>query len=249
MREDFFRTLAREAAGAYPAHERFARRFAFGKLTGDPAFAHLLRERLIPENARVLDIGCGQGLLCSLLLAAQARRSQRAWDGAWPTPPSISRYVGIELMQGDVERARAMTAHWQGRREGWPAHTFIAGDMRDTEFPHVDVAVILDVLHYVAYDAQAAVLERVRSALAPKGTLLLRVGDESPTLRFRYTVLIDRLVMAARGHKLPRLWCRPVSAWREELSRLGFEVDAVPMSAGTPFANVLLVARYDSSTP
>jgi SAM-dependent methyltransferase len=245
---EFFRTLAREAADAYPRNERFARRFAFGKLTGDPAFAHLLRERLVPDGARVLDIGCGQGLLCSLLLAAQARRSQGGWDAAWPEPPGLSRYVGIELMQADVERARAMAQHWQGRREGWPTHSFIAGDMRDTEFPHVDLAVILDVLHYVAYDAQAAVLERVRAALAPRGMLLMRVADEAPTLRFRYTVAIDRLVMAARGHRLPRLWCRPVAAWREELARLGFVVEAVPMSQGTPFANVLLVARYDRST-
>ena len=249
MSRDFFHSLAREAAGAYPAHERFARHFAFGKLKGDPAFAHMLRERLVPENARVLDIGCGQGLLCSLLLAAHARHARGDWSPGWPEPPAVSRYTGIELMQADVERARSMAVHWQGRRQGWPTHNFIAGDMRDTEFPHVDVAVILDVLHYIAHDAQVEVLERVRAALAPKGLLLIRVGDEAPTLRFRYTLFIDRVVMAARGHRLPRLWCRPVSAWREVLARLGFQVDAVPMSAGTPFANVLLVARYDGPTP
>lgn len=249
MSDAFFRSLAREAAGAYPRHEGFARHFGFGKLTGDPAFAHLLREGLVPDRSRVLDLGCGQGLVCSLLLAAHARHARGEWSAQWPQPPALTRYTGIDLMQGDVERARSMAVHWQGKREGWPTHNFIAGDMRDTEFPHVDVAVILDVLHYVAYDAQAAVLERVRAALAPKGLLLLRVADEAPTLRFRYTVLIDRLVMAARGHRLPRLWCRPVSAWREELERLGFHVEAIPMSTGTPFANVLLAARYDESEP
>jgi hypothetical protein len=55
--------------------------------------------------------------------------------------------------------------------------------------------------------------------------------------------------MAARGHRLPRLWCRPVAGWRAELERLGFKVEPVPMSEGTAFANVLLVARYDGSTP
>ena len=249
MTDAFFRTLARDAAGAYPRHERFARHFAFGKLTRDPAFAHLLRERLVPDESRVLDIGCGQGLVCSLLLAAHARHARGDWDARWPQPPAMARYIGIDLMQADVKRARSMAVHWQGKRQEWPTHSFIAGDMRDTEFPHADVAVILDVLHYVSYEAQVAVLERVKAALAPRGTLLLRVGDEAPTLRFRYTMFIDRLVMAARGHRLLRLWCRPVSAWRDELVRLGFQVEAVPMSAGTPFANVLLVARYDGSTP
>ena len=249
MSDAFFRTLAREAASAYPPGERFARHFGFGKLTRDPAFAHLLRAGLVADDSRVLDIGCGQGLLCALLLAAHARHARGEWAEAWPQPPAMARYTGIDLMQSDVERARSMAVHWQGKRQGWPTHNFIAGDMRDTEFPHADVAVILDVLHYVSYEAQVAVLERVRTALAPKGTLLLRVGDEAPGWRFRYTELVDRVVMAVRGHRLPRLWCRPVRAWREELERLGFQVEAVPMSAGTPFANVLLVARYDESTP
>jgi SAM-dependent methyltransferase len=246
LSDPFFRALAREAASAYPRRERFARHFAFGKLTGDPAFAHLLRGGFFAEGARLLDIGCGQGLVCSLLLASQARRASGRWDGTWPAPPPIARYAGIDLMALDVGRARAMATHWGEAIEGAPECSFIVGDMRDIEYPHANVAVILDVLHYVDYEAQAAVLERVREALAPRGTLLLRVADESPTLRFRYTLLVDRVVMALRGHKLPRLWCRPIAAWRAQLERLGFAVEAVPMSKGTPFANVLLVARYDS---
>lgn len=247
MSDTFFRTLAREAASAYPPRERFARHFAFGKLTGDPAFAHLLRAGLVPDGSRVLDIGCGQALLCSLLLASRARLSRGEWGAGWPPPPAMARYAGIDLMATDVERARAMTQHWQRAITEAPECSYIAGDMRDIEYPHANVAVLLDVLHYVDYEAQGAILGRVRDALAPRGTLLLRVADESPSLRFRYTVLVDRVVMALRGHKLPRLWCRPITAWRAELERLGFAVEAVPMSEGTPFANVLLVARYDSA--
>lgn len=70
MSDAFFRTLAREAAGGYPRRDPFARHFAYGKLTGDPAFAHLLRAGLFPDGARVLDLGCGQGVLPALLLAA-----------------------------------------------------------------------------------------------------------------------------------------------------------------------------------
>jgi hypothetical protein len=90
------------------------------------------------------------------------------------------------------------------------------------------------------------VLERVRTALTPRGVLILRVGDQSGSLRFRFTLFIDRLSTRLRGVSLPRLWCRTGAAWRAELERLGFRVDAAPMSAGTPFANMLLVARYDS---
>lgn len=255
MSDAFFRGLAREAAASYPRRDRFARHFAYGKLTGDPAFAHLLRAGLIPDGARVLDLGCGQGLLAALLLAAKARHERGAWNGSSP-PPALARFTGIELRERDVERARAMAKTWAGGPrppdEPGPAHgvtnvDFIAGDIRSTELPHADVVVIIDVLHYIDYDAQAEALQRVRAALAPHGVLLLRVGDESTSLSYRYTVFTDWLFTRLRGHRLARLWGRPAQAWRAELERLGFTVAAAPMSHGTPFANVLLVARYDES--
>jgi hypothetical protein len=72
------------------------------------------------------------------------------------------------------------------------------------------------------------------------------VGDAAPTLRFRYTLAVDSLVMMLRGHRLERLYCRSLSSWIGELEVLGFRVQSRPMSQGTAFANVLLVARYDS---
>jgi SAM-dependent methyltransferase len=218
-----FRSLARKAASLYPARDRFARHFAFGKLKGDPVFEYLLASSLIAPGARVVDLGCGQGLLAALLVAAGV-----------PV-----RYTGIELMAHDAERGRAATA-------SGPADSmrFIVGDIRNAEFGAADAVVILDVLHYIDYEAQAAVLERVRDSLGEGGVLLLRVGDEAPTLRFRYTLFIDRMVMALRGRRISRLYCRPLARWVTELEGLGFKVEARPMSEGTMFANVLLVARY-----
>jgi len=239
----FFRTLAREAAAGYPRRDRYARHFAYGKLTGDPAFAHLLRAGLIPDGARLLDLGCGQGLLAALLLAAQARHKRGEWNGSLP-PPTLARFTGIELREREVERARAML---ESRAPGATGVDFVAGDIRSTEFPHSDVVVVIDVLHYIDYDAQTEALQRVRAALSPRGVLLLRVGDESTSLSYRYTALVDWLFTRLRGHRVPRLWGRPAQAWRAELERLGFAVATAPMSHGTPFANVLLVAHYDES--
>jgi SAM-dependent methyltransferase len=245
----FFRSLARDAAASYPPRDRFARHFAYGKLTRDPAFAHLLRASLVPQNARLLDLGCGQGLVAALLHAARARHVRDERPAGWPEPPSLASYTGVELLARDVARGRAMAEHWapgQAMRAEAGATTFVEGDIRTIDIPASDAVVILDVLHYLDYDAQAKVLERVRAALTPRGVLILRVSDESGTLRFRLTLLLDRLSTRLRGVSLPRLWCRPAAAWRAELERLGFRVEAAPMSAGTPFANVLLVARYDS---
>ena len=217
------RSLARAAAASYPHRDRFARHYAYGKLTRDPVFAYLLRERLIPPDARVLDLGCGQGLLAALLHAAR-------------TPPAS--LTGIDLEPRDIERAKAIGIRWG---------SFLVGDIRRCELPRSDLVMLLDVLHYLDFEAQDAVLGRVAQALSPRGVLLLRVADASGSLRFHCTTWVDRLAVRLRGRPLPRLWCRTLAEWRGGLARRGFRVAAVPMSAGTLFANVLLVASYDEA--
>jgi SAM-dependent methyltransferase len=215
-----FRALARQAAARYPARDRYARHFAYGKLTGDPIFRHVLENGLIPANARLLDLGCGQALTAALL-AAEGRH------GDW-------RYRGIDLSSRDIERARAALP------SGCEA---VAGDICDVPFGEADLVLVFDVLHYIGLDAQAAVLRRVREALAPGGTLLMRVADASAGWRFRYTQAIDFAVTRLRGHRVSRLWSLPLAERVGQLQSLGFQVEPRPMSQGTPFANVLLVAR------
>ncbi|MFZ1904384.1 MAG: hypothetical protein WAU56_03225, partial [Steroidobacteraceae bacterium] len=71
--------------------------------------------------------------------------------------------------------------------------------------------------------------------------LLLRVGDAAGGVRFGLGLLLDWTVALARRHRPVRFCCRPLSEWLELLGRLGFVTRAVPMSAGTPFANFLLI--------
>ena len=117
-----------------------------------------------------------------------------------------------------------------------------------TDFGKADVVVILDVLHYIDIAAQNDVLRRVRDALAPNGTLLLRVGDAAAGLPFKYSVCVDHVVTFARGHGWSRMYCRPLIAWRDTLATLGFAVTTMPMHEGTLFANVLLVAKLGQNS-
>lgn len=236
MSDAFFRTLASDAAVRYKPAGRFAYHFALGKLTRDPAFVHILAHGLIPRGCRILDLGCGQGLLAALLEVARVRGA--AWPADFLPAPDPVAYHGIDVHARDIERA---THAVDGIAR------FVCGDIRHEPFDRADVVILLDVLHYLDYGAQEDVLRRVRTALTDGGVLLLRVADASPTLRYRYTIAIDRIMTILRGRPVDRLHRRPRAAWVAALEKLGFDVTAVPMSAGTPFANVLLVARYDSS--
>ena len=215
-----YRRLVEAASEPYRAAGRFAWHFARGKLGGDPAFRHLIEARLVPEGARLLDLGCGQGLLAALLRAAGA--------------PRLAAYRGIELMARDVERAH---------RALGPDCGVAQGDIRSVDFGASEAVVILDVLHYLPLADQDEILRRVRAALAPGGVLLLRVGDADAGLAFRLSNWVDWTVAFVRGHGATRFHCRSVAQWRAALETLGFAVRAEPMSRGTPFANVLLVAR------
>lgn len=222
------------ATEPYRAAGRFAYHFARGKLAGDPAFTAILAGGLIPDQARVLDLGCGQGLLAAWLLAADACHRAGEWCGDWPAPSRLRSLQGIELMTADVERAR---------RALGPKAAIEVGDIRSAPFGDADAIVILDVLHYIDRASQETILDRVRAALSYTGVLLLRIGDADAGLPFKISNWVDQTVLMARGHGWVRLHCRPVTEWLDVLSRRGFRTDPLPMSAGTPFANVLLVAR------
>jgi SAM-dependent methyltransferase len=117
----------------------------------------------------------------------------------------------------------------------------VHADFRAVDYGRVDAIVMLDVLHYNDFASQEAVLARARAALAPGGVLLLRVGDAAGGVRFGLGLLVDRAVALGRRGRPVRFCCRPLGEWQQLLARLGFATRAVPMSAGTPFANFLLI--------
>jgi SAM-dependent methyltransferase len=226
--------LLDQACEPYRQDGRFAYHFARGKLRGDPVFRAILELGLLRGYPRILDLGCGQGLLAAWLRAAAYCCYERGiWPRAWPPAPRPQSMRGIELRAREVDRAR---------RALGPGCEVVQADIRSAVFGSADAVVLLDVLHYIPASSQREVLQRVRAALPRGGLLLLRVGDAGAGLRFRFTRWVDQAVMLTRGQGLVALHCRSIEQWRQLLRDCGFDTRAEPMSHGTPFANVLLIA-------
>lgn len=234
-------TLVKTASAYYRRAGRFAWHFSRGKLRADPAFRVILEQGLLAGRARVLDLGAGQGLLAAWLLAAhtcQTSDAPEAWPRGWPAPPQLDAYVGIEINAQEVRRARRAFALDPGARL-----QIVHGDIRDVDYGTADAVVILDVLHYIDYPSQERILERVRAALSPGGLLLMRIGDAAGGFGFSLSKAVDRTVALVRRGRWTPLRCRPLAEWQALLTQLGFRTRTVPLSAGTPFTNALLLAQ------
>jgi len=228
------RQLSEAAARPYREAGRFARHFARGKLRHDPVFLALLRRGLLPDRGSLLDIGCGQGLLLSLLNAAKEQYQAGVWPPDWPAPPMHLALRGIDLHAQRVQLAR--------RALGSSAQVDLR-DLRALDFRPCSVIVFLDVLFYLGAAEQARAIEKAAAALEPGGLLLLREADAGAGFAFQATKWSERLACALRGEFGRQLRYHSAAHWMAELAGRGLAVEALPMSEGTPFANVLFVAR------
>jgi len=226
------------ASRPYAAAGRYAWHFARGKLRFDPVFLALLRRGLLPDEGSLLDLGCGQGLLLSLLRAAREQYAAGRWPLDWPAPPRRLALHGIDAHAGRVQVARrALNGSAQIGQ----------CDLREHDFSRAcSVVVMIDVLLYLADGEQERVIRKAAQALQPGGLLLLREADAGAGFAFRLTQCGAWLDAATRGRFGERLHFRRTAHWIAELARQGLAVEAEPMSQGTPFANVLFVARKTS---
>lgn len=211
--------------------------WARGKLFQDPIFAALLEQKVFPDHARILDLGCGRGLLAAWLLAAERMADEKKWTASF-SPPKGLKFRGIELVAKEALRGNTVLQAAHGERV-----SLAGGDMRMADMTEIDVVTILDVLHYIPHAEQDQLLDRIRAALGKDGLFVTRVGDPSGGWRFRFGRFVDHCMAAIQGHRSAPTWCRPLAEWRNILESRGFTVQALPMSRGTFFANVMLVCR------
>jgi SAM-dependent methyltransferase len=229
--------LRERASRPYRSSGRLAWHFARGKLRHDPYFVAVVERGLLPREGRLLDVGCGQGLLLAMVCAARKLHASGTWPADWPPPPERLVLSGIELDSRRVEIARRALGELD------PAIEVTRGDMRDAAFPRCSAMTLIDVLFYLDARSQDRLLEKAARALAPGGVLIMREADAAAGTRFAVTRWSGHLDSFLRGGCRRARHYRSAGDWQSALERLGFTVQLAPMSQGTPFSNILFVAR------
>jgi 2-polyprenyl-3-methyl-5-hydroxy-6-metoxy-1,4-benzoquinol methylase/uncharacterized protein (DUF2062 family) len=223
------RSAARPKSALDEAIERTARRYervassrgtyyyVRGKLHGDPSTRAVAA---LAPLGDVLDLGCGRGQLAVLLAECGAAARVRGcdWDAAKVD-------VGTRAASGlDV--------------------SFERGDVRDAQGEAADTVLLVDVLHYFDRATQDTILANAADRVKPGGRLLVREADTGRGWRSTMTRIEEGFFTAIKFNRGERVLFRDVA---HELVPLlearGFSCGIEPCWGGTPFSNVLLVAR------
>ncbi len=233
--ESYFETcLLPAVARRYRTSGVSHRRFALGKLRHDPMYRAILRSQVLPREGRLIDVGCGRGILLTLLDVAREQGGTAPAPPGWRPPSERLELFGLELrpkMAAVARRALRGTASIE---------TVDAGER---PLPPASAIVLLDVLHYLPAAAQETLLENVAGALEPGGVVVVREADAALGRRFLLTHAAERCCALARGHWRQRFHFRGAAEWRRLLEAGGLTVSDRPMWAGTPYANRLIEAR------
>ncbi len=209
--------------------------FVRGKLRYDPMYRAILDSEILPREGRLLDIGCGRGILLALVDTARHLEEDAI------SPPLGWRPPGERLeLQGFELRPRLAAVARQAMGDG---ATIEAADAASAALPPARAILLLDVLHYLEAAEQEELVDRVAGALEGGGVLVLREADAALGWRFALTRAAERLCALGRGHWRQRFHYRSAAGWRRLLERHGLAVEERPMWAGTPYANRLVEAR------
>lgn len=212
--------------------------FAHGKLRFDPIYLDVLKAGVLPHEGTIVDLGCGQGLMLSLLAAARDRHDAGDWPGGWPEPPTDVSLVGLELRPRIARRAKELLDDVARVEQA---------DLRSATLPHCTAVLIFDVLHLMSHDAQETLLREVASVLSPGGVLVLREANAAGGWRFRMVRLGNRFNAILQGHASRPFVFRSAPEWRACLEKIGFTVIKGTDSTAAAFANFVLYARTTST--
>lgn len=228
-----FATLANRAANRYLATSITAWEFARAKMLWDPVYEDVTFGGVLGPGRALLDAGCGQGLMLSLL--AEVRRD--AADPQLGAPPVFGQLIGIEVRPRIAAIARAALAQ---------DAEILHDNVVDVAIPAVDAVLAFDVLHMISADEQQSLVARFVSALEPGGVILVREADADGGWRFSLVRLGNQLKGIATGNWRQRLTFRTSAEWTALFERAGLTVGVCLVHRRMLFANVLFLMRKSS---
>jgi SAM-dependent methyltransferase len=179
----------------------------------------------VPTRGRVLEVGCGHGLVSAYLALTCPERA----------------VVGVDIDERKLVLARAAAARLA---RGEASLQFASSSDGAVPAGPWDAIVIVDVLYLLDADHELALLDACVAELAPGGVLVLKETDVVPRLKHALAkaqeVLATRVLRITAGDALS---FTPIGELAGHLADRGLAVTVRRVDAGYPHPHAMLVAQ------
>lgn len=177
----------------------------------------------VPTRGRVLEVGCGHGLVSAYLALACPARA----------------VVGVDIDERKLAIARAAAGHLDPRDGSLAFASSTHGSVPPGPW---DAIVIVDVLYLLDADHELALLDGCVAELAPGGVLIVKETDVVPRLKHAIAktqeLIATRLLRITAGDALS---FTPITELAEHLADRGLAVSVRRVDAGYPHPHSLMV--------
>ena len=182
--------------------------------------------KLIPQKAKIYDIGCGYGMLSYMLSCLSSDRN----------------IIGIDYDSDKIELAKKSYLNN-------PSINFYQGDALNIELEPCDVIILSDVLHYLPKEKQNDFIVYCLSKINPEGIIIIRDGDLDLKERHKGTRWTERFSTKILGfNQTPYGELSYISGTQLEkiASAQGYKVDKLDLTKKT--SNIIFVLKQVQTT-
>ena len=184
----------------------------------------------VPESGRILEVGCGHGLLSARLAMTGTRR----------------RVLGIDVATDKIFVAQA--AAEEAARRGASNLEFRRTAPGELPAGPWNAILFVDVLYLLDPTDQERLLRAAAKSLGPGGVLLVKESSNRPRAKALWAYVQEiaavRLLGITEGRGVRFLPPATQAAWLES-ERL--QIEHVPLDEGYPHPHHLIVARRSAS--
>jgi uncharacterized protein len=176
----------------------------------------------IPLAAKVIDVGCGYGILSNYLALSDLE----------------SHVKGIDIDADRISKANQTT----GTRKNI---VFEVGDFMRSDLTQFNTVVAIDLMHYFDFDEQHRIINKVGTALTSGGIFILRQPDTAPKWRYCWTYMHEFIMVKSTITKTNnrKIYFSSSKSIISVLEENGFEVTIYPNKAMFPYSDTIFVCR------
>ena len=153
-------------------------------------------ENLAPKKGKILDIGCGYGMLSNLLAIKQPKRIVKGVD------LSEKRIIGAK----ETIKTRKNIS-------------FTVGDVNDLKLGAYDAIVMSDFFHHLSVSEQDKILKKIYSSLKKKKVLILQEIGRTPFYWYIFYHILDFTLNLKKSNFVDE------KKFSEKLRKIGFKVN------------------------